>query len=446
MITVIMAWLLLICSAAAMVPGVAAGDPDRSGWIMGDYNNDGAVTIMDATRIQRALAGLIVPDEGSLIRCRVLGGDTLSILDATCIQRYLAALPHEGRVNVPVDQASEIPEASIAPTEQYEWHQCPEAVRRYLEAAEEVYRNDPDYTCSVILDYAPSTANDSNTKPVGMTIDGVTFCDNVPNVAEPFATANARGTLTALDPLRWINTTIALHQAYPRGSNTRDIGGWSCGVGSDGEPCTVKYGMIYRGGEPNAADRELMVEKLGIRSELQLLPTMEQTADRLMQSVWGIDWYGNDTYNVSVYGIIDTPEYAYLWKKYLSAVFSSTASGKPIYIHCGIGADRTGSVMVMLEAILGVPEWEIAQDYELTNFAFYQDATSPRRRNTDAYKSYMNAIKSVPLAEGLSDTFENRAISFALSLGFTAEQIDAYRSACTDGNPVQITELVSHRQ
>lgn len=333
---------------------------------------------------------------------------------------------------------------SISGREDISWHQCPEAVRNYLAYVAEHPYSPSDYTYSYILDYAPSTAVLANTKPVGKTIDGVTFYDNEPNVAEPFATTNKAGTLTALDFLRWINTTYQTvsGEAYPRGANTRDIGGWSCGTGGDNQPCTVKYGMIIRGGEPNVADRELMVEKLGIKSELQLLPTHEQSADRYMKSVWGIDWYGNDTTS-SLYGIDSTAANKYLWKKFLGAVFESTAKGKPIYVHCGIGADRTGAVMIMLEVLLGMPENAIAQDYELTNFAFYQDSTTPRRRNTQAYQDYMTAIKSVPLVGGLSDTFEHRAISFALSLGFTAEQINAYRNACTNGNPVQINPTMT---
>ena len=332
---------------------------------------------------------------------------------------------------------------SVNTKEDIEWHQCTEAVRTYLQKAAQTYPSDTGYTTSVIRDAgcAPSTPNIADTKPVGKTIEGVTFRDNVPGVAEAFATTNHAGTITFVDRLRWINTTYDAPQgvAYPRGTNTRDVGGWSCGTGRDGNPCAVKYGMLFRGSEPNAADRALMVEKLGIKSELQLLPTSEQSSDRLLKSVWGVDWYGNDTANSSVYGIDSTEVNRYLWKKYFSAVFESTAKGKPVYIHCGIGADRTGSVMIMLEAILGMPESEIAQDYELTNFAFNNEPTTVRRRTTDAYKAYMNAIKNVSLVGGLADTFTNRAISFALSLGFTAAQINDFRNACTDGEPVQIT-------
>ena len=341
------------------------------------------------------------------------------------------------------DMPAEI--GSISGREDISWHQCPEAVRNYLAYVAEHPYSPSDYTYSYILDYAPSTAVLANTKPVGKTIGGVTFCDNEPGVAVPFAAANSAGTLTFLDRLRWINTTYTNEAgvAYPRGANTRDIGGWSCGTGSDGNPCTVKYGMIIRGGEPNVADRELMVDKLGIKSELQLLPTREQSADRLKKSVWHIDWYGNETENTSVYGIDGTEANRKLWQTFLGAVLRSTAAGKPIYVHCGIGADRTGTVMIMLEALLGMSENEIAQDYELTNFAFYQDATTPRRRNNSFFEPYLTAIKSVQLVSGLPDTLAGHAASFALSLGFTADEINAFRVACTNGSPVPFAPVLT---
>lgn len=60
-------------------------------------------------------------------------------------------------------------------------------------------------------------------------------------------------------------------------------------------------------------------------------------------------------------------------------------------------------------------------------------------RNVDMYKNYIAEIKNFPLVGGLADTFANHAISFAVSLGFTAEKINAYRNACIDGTPTEIT-------
>lgn len=303
------------------------------------------------------------------------------------------------------------------------WNQCPEAPRNFIN---NVTYDPSDYSTSQIENYAPATPLESNTKPIGKTVDGITYYNQAPNIATPFASTNAAGTLKPLDQLRWLKTTIGQSDIYPLGVNTRDLGGWACDGGK------VKYGMIVRGGEPNEVDKDLMVNQVGIRTELQLLPKSES---RHTYSAWGIDFYANPEEATSVNYSLSPKS---LWKFYLQVVFDSVSHDKPVYFHCGIGADRTGTIAVMLEALLGVSQSDIDKDYELTNFYTVQP-TNPRRRNADAYKNYINQIKNVPLVGGLTDTFANHAISFAVSLGFTADEINAYRNACIDGTPTQIT-------
>ena len=316
-------------------------------------------------------------------------------------------------------------------SEAIEWHQCPEAVRNYLAAASAAYS---DTNVTVIDQYAPAKGSQlvSNTKPIGYTIDGVTFYDNEPNVATPFATANKAGTLTALDALRWINTTPTTPAAgnnYNRGENCRDLGGWACDGG------TIKYGMLVRGSEPNPADKELMVDKIGIKTEVQLLPVSEQATDYKMKSAWGIDWAGNDTENESVYTLANSKA---LWKKLLEPILDSVIHAKPVYFHCGVGADRTGMIASALEGLLGVSRADIDMEYELTNFALGWQSLSGgiyRSRTYTSYVDIMNQLANVPLLYGLEDTFRNKWISFVLSCGIGIDKINAFRAACIDGTP-----------
>ena len=313
--------------------------------------------------------------------------------------------------------------SSLSGKESVTWHQCPEAPRNFVN---NVTYDPNDYSTSQIENYAPATPLESNTKPIGKTVDGITYYNEVPNIATPFSSTNAAGTLKPLDQLRWLKTTIGQSDIYPLGVNTRDLGGWACEGGK------VKYGMLVRGGEPNEVDKDLMVNQVGIRTELQLLPKNEA---RHQYSAWGIDFYANPTEDSYVNYSLSNKS---LWKFYLQVVFDSVSHDKPVYFHCGIGADRTGTIAVMLEALLGMSQSDIDKDYELTNFYIVQP-TNPRRRNADMYKYYIASIKNVPLVGGLADTFTNHAISFAVSLGFTADEINAYRNACIDGTPTQIT-------
>lgn len=307
------------------------------------------------------------------------------------------------------------------------WRQCPEPVRRYLEYVSANPYPADDYTRTAILDFAPSEVDPANSKPVGKTINGVTYCDNIPGVPVTITAGNNVGTLTATDPLRWINTTPASPSGnpYSRGYNCRDLGGWPCDGG------TVRYGMLVRSGELNPADRALMVDTIGIRMEINLLPASNQGRE---DSVWGIDYVANPTEDDFAYRI--DAEVRDQWELYLREAIESAADGKPVIFHCGAGADKTGTLAVMLLGLLGCDNSSIDQDYELTAFSIYTDW---RNRTYEGYVAYLNAIRAVPLAFGLPDTFRNHCVSFALSLGITLDEINAFRAACIDGTPEVIT-------
>ena len=62
----------------------------REWQIHGDADNDGEISVLDATTIQRLLASIITDDDGMIALLGDSDGDGLNILDATNIQRYLA--------------------------------------------------------------------------------------------------------------------------------------------------------------------------------------------------------------------------------------------------------------------------------------------------------------------------------------------------------------------
>ena len=66
--------------------------------LLGDADGDDSITILDATKIQRLLAGLITDDDGMITLRGDSNGDGLDILDATRIQRYLASLSIEAPI------------------------------------------------------------------------------------------------------------------------------------------------------------------------------------------------------------------------------------------------------------------------------------------------------------------------------------------------------------
>ena len=103
---------LLMCTIACAA-GVRLGDAD----------GDESVTIIDATAIQRNLAGLPMINGFSKLASDVNGNGEIEITDATYIQRWLAALDTPYTIDEFVEAPTEATEAatqppSAAPSEQ----------------------------------------------------------------------------------------------------------------------------------------------------------------------------------------------------------------------------------------------------------------------------------------------------------------------------------------
>nr|DAL41874.1 MAG TPA_asm: tyrosine phosphatase family protein [Bacteriophage sp.] len=303
---------------------------------------------------------------------------------------------------------------ALSGSEVVEWHQCPEAVRNYLA---NVTYDSSDYSASQIANYAPATAVVSNYKPIGKTLGGKTYYNQVPGVETPFAATGKAGTLKPLDFLRYIQTNTW---------NVRDLGGWACDGG------TVKYGKLFRGGYVTSADRAVLVEQLGIQHELDLRGANE---GGLTASPLGGDVRYTCAAAYAWYSL--TPADA--WKANLRCVFDAVTHNEPVYFHCAAGADRTGTLACVLEGLLGMSQSDIDKDYELTTFYSGSDTdANARRRNEAEWSGLISALNSKS-----GSTFRDKCVTFAAELGFTAAEINAYRKAMIDGTPSTVTPSIS---
>ena len=69
---------------------------DVSEYPIGDVNNDNVISVLDATEIQKYLAGITTLNEAQVLNGDVNNDGVLSVIDATTIQKYLAGLVNIG--------------------------------------------------------------------------------------------------------------------------------------------------------------------------------------------------------------------------------------------------------------------------------------------------------------------------------------------------------------
>ena len=99
----------------------------------------------------------------------------------------------------------------------------------------------------------------------------------------------------------------------------------------------------------------------------------------------------------------------------------------PIVFHCIGGADRTGTIAFMIEALLGADDNTLTLDYLITGLA----AGVTDAKHKLWFDSMMKALRSLPGA-----TNAEKMNGFFLRLGFTQKEIDDFREFMLEAQPV----------
>lgn len=197
--------------------------------------------------------------------------------------------------------------------------------------------------------------------------------------------------------------------------NVRDIGGWSTRTGKK-----IRQGLLIRGSEPDGAVEESYsvtesglfdaLTVLGIRTDMDLRAEGENPDST---HAFGAN-VTHKYYGISMYeGIFEEGE-----GEKIRAVFSDLAdpANYPVYLHCTYGADRTGTICYLLEALLGMDEIDLIREYELTAL-YHQTVDSATLSGlTQRLNQY----------EG--DNLQQKTENYLLSLGVSAEEIASIRS------------------
>lgn len=204
--------------------------------------------------------------------------------------------------------------------------------------------------------------------------------------------------------------------------NVRDCGGWNADNGK------VKFGYLFRGARLSGASSSDLTElaNAGIKFELDIRDA--GNAAGTVATIPG-STYRNVPINNAYAQMINSEATAAATA--CIAAMESIVDDKPVYIHCASGADRTGCICAMLEALLGVSDTDIDRDFEMTNFADIEDLTG-HVRNGGSWTGFWSALNS-----GQSNAKMNVA-KFLKNNGATVSLINSFRVKMIDGNPSDI--------
>ena len=226
-------------------------------------------------------------------------------------------------------------------------------------------------------------------------------------------------------------TTGSLHQVFFDWNvrNARDLGGWKT---YDGK--MVKYRKIYRGGRlegstMSRAGREAVLAE-GIKAQLEL----RGASDMLKWCALG-EQYDFCNPCIENGGVSMLKTYKEKTKQCFEFVVKCVREDKPVYFHCSLGRDRTGTLAALLLGVLGVPEGDVSQEYELSYFAprgwsIAYSETSKVFKNTrqSEYKSVAGLFwQKGRLTDGTYERFDKCVENYLLEIGVSQKDIDDFR-------------------
>ncbi len=221
-----------------------------------------------------------------------------------------------------------------------------------------------------------------------------------------------------------------IHTAeYPRTlkvegvSNTRDLGGYKTTNGK-----RVAQGKVYRGANVDGVrpeGLETMVDKLGIKTDLDLRGVGEGTAGTV--SPLGIN-YVNVSGAMYLYGEMGLINFNGEEAFKNEILTFTNPDNDPIYFHCAVGRDRTGTLGMVLLALLGVDSDTILKEYELSFLSTSGNSGMPNVFNMLAYAEetlgYIVMAGQENPKDSLAKCTENWLIDY---IGVTKDDINAIK-------------------
>lgn len=270
-------------------------------------------------------------------------------------------------------------------------------------------------------------------EPVDVSAGAYTIYNLIPGHIYRWIIKDSTGSITQAGRLK--STGDLRYYYMPSVHNFRDMGGWDCDGGK------TRYGLLLRGGQlsnENAiqiseADKARFRD-FGILAEVDLRDIAEvdrdteDTSDDINSCPAG-DYISYVRYQMSYHATsmqLGTSN-CKTTVACLRNIMSNVVKGIPTYFHCAAGADRTGTIAIILEALAGVSCADCSRDYELTALVpYYAD----RLRTNSSFTGQADYINSFD-----GDTFAKKCAWWAVQAGIPVGEINAFRAAFSNGTP-----------
>lgn len=227
----------------------------------------------------------------------------------------------------------------------------------------------------------------------------------------------SRGTFTTSGLRRYL--TVSNIRSNDHANNLRDFGGQKT---EDGH--TLRYNLIFRGtnmDKTTSEEQDWIINYMNVRRDVDLRAKSSYSSTSYAnRPLPEIVEYTNG--NISNWEDITNAK----MQDIFSGIAKTVSAGDACYIHCYVGADRTGYISILINAICGVSEKDCTIDFELTSFS----CVGRRNRNMTTY-GYNN--KGLLLIESKAgDTFQQKAINTLLGYGVPQSDIDAIITAMVE--------------
>lgn len=213
--------------------------------------------------------------------------------------------------------------------------------------------------------------------------------------------------------------------------NIRDLGGWKTLDGGE-----IVYGRLYRGAElyrEKDGDVLISISEKGIKTfvnELKIDVELDfgDVSESSPLEKSGVEFIHGNQYAIQAYAKgLETETLRNRYACCIRLIIEKLSEGKNVYFHCNAGADRTGTLAFIIEALLGVSDSDLSKDYELTSFSCLN---TPRYRISDGFKSLVFYFRDNFHGNNLSEQVYNMATSSIEEngLGLSQDEVALLRS------------------